>query len=326
MRPCTLSTLIVCISLTVSGAALAQGTASVDGTASARSSAAVSADRDGAKLSHSGATSGRATTQHGSVAVAQGTEMDAILSKPVDARKAKSGDEVTATLAHDVRTGSGVTLRRGTRLVGHVTEAKAHDRHRSGRDGDSRLGIVFDKAILKDGRAIPVNAWLEAVAASEAQVSNDLRGFDAAAHGAGQAYTAGGLAGGGGALGGGALGGGLTGTVAAGARGTLGAGQSVVGRASGAFAGSASGAFGSSAARGASAGAIGGLGAGGRLTSGSRGVFALRGIEMASMTGATGRAGGSVLTSRSGNVALRRGTQMLLVANTQGNAGGAASE
>src|SRR5262252_11099208 len=80
----------------------------------------------------------------------QGAEMNATLSQAVDARKAKPGDAVSATLTEDVRANGRLLLLRGTMLVGRVTEAQA--RTRGDAPADSRLGIEFETAVLRDGQ------------------------------------------------------------------------------------------------------------------------------------------------------------------------------
>jgi hypothetical protein len=99
----------------------------------------------------------------------QGAEMSATLSQAIDARKAKPGDAVTATLTEDVRANGRLLLLRGTTLVGRVTEAQARTRRADSADDstDSRLGIAFEKAVLRDGQEVPLNATIEAVAAAE---------------------------------------------------------------------------------------------------------------------------------------------------------------
>jgi hypothetical protein len=64
-------------------------------------------------------------------------------------------------------------------------------------------------------------------------------------------------------------------------------------------------------AGGSSAGAVGGLSASGQWLAGSRGVFGIGDLELASA--AAGGAHGSLLTSPSRNVKLDGGTQLLLV-------------
>lgn len=73
------------------------------------------------------------------------TALQVELGKSVDAKKAKPGDLVEAKLMQDVKSDGQVVLHRGARLVGHLTEAQA----RSKEKPESRLGIVFEKAVGK---------------------------------------------------------------------------------------------------------------------------------------------------------------------------------
>ena len=81
------------------------------------------------------------------------------LAKSIDSKKLKEGDEVDAKVAADIQTADG-TIPRGTKLVGHVTEAKA----RSKGDSESTLGIVFDK-LSQPGRGdLPIKSVIQAAA------------------------------------------------------------------------------------------------------------------------------------------------------------------
>jgi hypothetical protein len=80
-----------------------------------------------------------------------GSLLYAELSKTVDAKKAKAGDPVSAVLIADVLSHGKIVARRDSKLVGHVTEAQPHSKDTP----ESRLGIVFDKVILKGGQEIP---------------------------------------------------------------------------------------------------------------------------------------------------------------------------
>src|SRR5215472_14000090 len=91
---------------------------------------------------------------------AAGTTISATLSKPVDARKAKPGDEISAKTTQEVRSASGVVIPRGSRLVGHVTDAKA----KANGDSESALGIAFDHAVLRNGQQLPLHANIKALA------------------------------------------------------------------------------------------------------------------------------------------------------------------
>jgi hypothetical protein len=231
--------------------------------------------------------------------------MNATLSKPVDAHKAKPGDEVTATNDRDAKAADGTSIKRGSKLVGHVTKAHPLDKSASGSaDSASMLSIVFDKAILKDGHEVPLNATIQAVSAAESEASLGSNaggaGMSAVGSGAGSARgTGGGLLGGAhGAVGGGlSTAGGVAGGVGHGVSGTAGA---VTG------------------ATAHSTGAVGGLNSSGMLTSGSKGVFGLNGLEFASSS--TGSAQGSVITSATRDVRLDGGTRMLLSISAGGSA------
>src|SRR5262249_37953990 len=152
---------------------------------------------------HEGGAAAAAHSGHADASASQGTEMNATLSKPVSARRAKPGDEVTATLAQDTHATGDITWRRGTKLVGHVTEAQPHGErsgaaNAGGSSGtDSRLGIVFDKAILEDGREVPFNGTIQAIASGEA--TGSARSVESTAAGGGS-FGSGRASGGGGGL------------------------------------------------------------------------------------------------------------------------------
>ena len=309
MRP---SSLIFGMALALSGSVPAQNTDGPAG-ASSESSTSVSASRNGAGAQHEGSASTAVHTEHANAGAAQGSEMNATLTKPVDARRSKAGDEVTATLAQDTQNGGQVLLHRGTKLVGHVSEVQPRGRRTDSANAsgsgssESRLGIVFDKAILEDGREVPFNATIQAIAATEAAASGNARGIETAASGS---TLGSGRASGGGPFGGGGIVGGVTGTAGAALGGATNVGAGLGGAATSSV---------GSASR-PSVGAVGGLSAAGRLMPGSRGVFGVSGVDIASAAG--GHAQGSVLTSRTGNVGLERGTQLLLVGEAAGGAQG----
>jgi hypothetical protein len=86
--------------------------------------------------------------------------MRAELSKSVDAKKVKAGDPVEAKLMEDVKSDGNVVLHKGSKLVGHVTEAEA----RTKENAESRLGVLFDKAVLKSGQEIAFTGLILAIA------------------------------------------------------------------------------------------------------------------------------------------------------------------
>jgi len=95
------------------------------------------------------------------VAAAQGTaappaqasspEIHAVLEKIVHPKKAKVGDEVVARMTDSTKLKDGTELPKGTKIVGKVTEVKM----KADNEGPSKLGLLFDKAQLKDGKEIP---------------------------------------------------------------------------------------------------------------------------------------------------------------------------
>jgi hypothetical protein len=247
--------------------------------------AGAAAQGTGASASGNASASAKASGNAGNAAsssLSSGTNVQAELTKSLDAKKAKVGDQVTAKVTQDVKSNGQVVVRKGSKLVGHVTEAKA----RSQGESESRLGIAFDRAVLKDGQEIAFNAVVQALAP--------------AVHAAGSAddnAMIGGTApapmpsSGGGGASGGAMG------------GPAGALGSTVGRTVGNTAGTVAG---------TASGTVNGA-AGGALNSSSHGVIGLQGLNLSSST--SGSAQGSVISSNNQNVKLDSGTQMVLQVN-----------
>lgn len=90
----------------------------------------------------------------------KGSYMLVELSKSLKAKKLKVGDKVTAEVTQDVVAHGKVIIPIETRLVGHVTEVSARDKGQA----ESRLGIVFDRILLKHYHDISFQAVVQAVA------------------------------------------------------------------------------------------------------------------------------------------------------------------
>jgi len=221
--------------------------------------------------------------------------MNATLSQPVDAKKNKPGDQVTAKTTEATKSEGKVVIPKGSKLVGHVTECK----QRSKEEKESALGIVFDKAMLKNGEEIPLNVTIRALAAAQTAAASSVGGDE--------------LSGGGGAAGSArASGGGALGGVRSAAGAATGAATNTAANAGGV----ANGAVNSTVnAAGAARGAVGGLNTAGQLTSNSQGVFGLEGLNLNAV--ASNSTQGSLITSTSRNVHLDSGTQLLLVSEAQ---------
>jgi hypothetical protein len=262
----------------------------------------VQAGKTQAQGSGSASAGAAASAQKGqtNASLANGSTINAALTAPVDSKKCKPGDTVTAHTTEATKSEGKMVIPKGAKLVGHVTQASA----RAKGDADSSLGIVFDKAILKNGEEVPLNVAVQALASAQSAAATNVGGeMPASAMGGGSASAAGS----GRAMGGGALGG-VT-SAAGGAAGTV--------TNTAASAGSTAGGTLNSTARSTTnaaageKGAVGGLNAAGQLTSGSQGVFGMQGVGLSSAT--TGAAQEALITSAGKNVHLDSGTQMLLV-------------
>jgi hypothetical protein len=89
-----------------------------------------------------------------------GTAFNASLDEPLDTRKTRAGDAVTAEVAEDVTYERSVIFPKGTKIVGHVVRVTSGGRGRAG----SAIFVQFDKATLKDGQEVILNAGIQALA------------------------------------------------------------------------------------------------------------------------------------------------------------------
>src|SRR2546428_9883522 len=131
--------------------------------------ASVEAGKTQAQASANASASTSASAQNGqaNAALASGTAFNAALSSPIDSKKCKPGDQVTAHTAEAAKSEGKTVIPKGSKLVGHVTQASA----RAKGESESALGIVFDKAILKNGQEIPLNVAIQAVASAQSSAS-----------------------------------------------------------------------------------------------------------------------------------------------------------
>jgi hypothetical protein len=288
--------------------AAAQSQTGAQAGAESSGQASAEAGKTQAQASGNASASTSASAQNGQAnsSLASGTAFNATLSAPVDSKKCKPGDSVTARTTESVKSEGKTMMPRGAKLIGHVTQAAA----RANGESQSALGIVFDKAILKNGQEIPLNVAIQALASAQSSVS--LAGADMDTMGGMGASAAGsGAASGRGALGG------VTSTAGA-AVGTVTNTAANVGGTSGGAVGSATNATGNIAST--SKGAVGGLNAAGELTSNSQGVFGLNGVNL--NAAASNATEGSLITSVGKNIHLDSGTRMLLVSQAQAGSQG----
>lgn len=220
-----------------------------------------------------------------------GTELNATLTASVDSGRAKPGDEVTAKTTQDVKADGVVVIPKGSKLIGRVTKARRYSPSGSaGGSSNAELGILFDRAVLSDGREIALDATITALAAQRPRGPERRDPADPALASAGTIASAVHRTGGGPLE---TVGGVVSGPEISAGRATTTIGPAV-------------------AMANRSPGAIGGVNSRGRLTSGSKGVFELADLEIS--TAASNGTLGTVLISPRTTVSLDSGTQMLLVA------------
>jgi len=85
--------------------------------------------------------------------------IEAPLASSLDSKKLKVGDEVVFKTAANFSLTDGNTIPRGTKIVGHVSEAKA----RSKGDAQSSLAITFDRFDMPDRKTMAISGGIRAV-------------------------------------------------------------------------------------------------------------------------------------------------------------------
>ena len=96
--------------------------------------------------------------------VAPGSVIPVELTTSIDAKKVKTGDEVVAKVTMDLKTNGGeIVVPKDTKVVGHVTEAQT----RSKEQKDSQVGIIFDRAVLKNGGEMQMPMSIQAIIAPQ---------------------------------------------------------------------------------------------------------------------------------------------------------------
>lgn len=274
------------VAVLLAGVSVAQNTQSQAG-GSASQEASVATGPSGAQAeanasataTQAGKVSDKNTQAAGASQLLAGSTVQAELVKPVDARKNKVGDEVVAKTTHDAKSEGHIVIPKGSKLVGHVTEVRAHSKEQA----TSNLGIAFDRAILKNGTEIPLALGIQALGRSRASAAA-MEDDTMTAGSTGALGSSGARASGGGVLGG--------------VRSTAGG---VVDTAGG-TAGSA-----------VNAGGAAGGGVSGSLSARSQGVVGLPGLTLSTQTSTSANA--SVISSPGSNVHLDSGTEMILRVN-----------
>src|SRR5467141_359006 len=148
-------------------ASLAAGQTQADAQAGAQAGGQTSVQAGKAQAQGSGSASAAssASAQNGqtNASLGSGAAINAELTAPVDSKKAKPGDPVAGRTTEPTKSNGKTVIPKGSKLVGHVTQASA----RAKGDSESALGIVFAKAVLKNGQEIPLSVGIQALAAAQ---------------------------------------------------------------------------------------------------------------------------------------------------------------
>ena len=162
------------------GIAVAQGAVPSSSPASDRQAPAspanpASAQAPSARAPQAGSTSapGGAPTR-----IAPGSVIPVSLTKTIDAKKVKTGDEVVAKVTQDMKTNGGeVLVPKDTKVMGHVTEAQPRNKDQK----ESQVGIAFDRAMMKDGSAMQIPMSIQAIIGQQNDQNNSGSGSGEAA-------------------------------------------------------------------------------------------------------------------------------------------------
>lgn len=140
---------------------------------SAGASGAVSAsgNTQGASVHQQGNMSSGTNVQAGNSSAGASENSDtAVAMSPVpaelvtklDTKTAKVGDAVEAKTTKTVTTAQGLVIRKGSKLLGTVTQSQAHAKGES----ESRLGIKFDRVQLRNGEEVAVRSTIDSLSRS----------------------------------------------------------------------------------------------------------------------------------------------------------------
>src|SRR6266851_8305749 len=106
------------------------------------------------------ASSGQAS---GAPRIAPGSVIPVQLTKSIDAKKVKTGDEVEAKVTEDLKAENGeIVMPQNTQVVGHITVAQMRNKEQK----ESQVGIAFDHAVMKTGGEMLLPMSIQAIIAS----------------------------------------------------------------------------------------------------------------------------------------------------------------
>jgi len=211
--------------------------------------------------------------------IAPGSVIPVLLTKTIDAKKAKTGDEVVAKVAQDLKNANGeLIVAKDTKVLGHVTEAQARNKEQK----ESEVAIAFDRAVMTDGSQMQMPMSIQAIIGPQ---NSGPQNSQSAGGGAGDNAPSG-------------------------------SGASPMGQRPG-MGGSAPAAAPSAPAGGGDTSSNSQNGASARppITAHTQGVIGISHLTLAPAATPNNAQGGSIVTSEKSNVKLESGTMMLLRVN-----------
>jgi Bacterial conjugation TrbI-like protein len=144
----------------ICGATLADGARTPTAQDPAQTQPAPSTGSPQTNSSPAQSPAARPASAQGARRVAPGSVIPVELTKTVDAKKARTGDEVVAKVTQDMKSESGeVLVPKDTKVIGHVTEVQARNKEQK----QSQLAIAFDRAVTKDGNTMELPMSIQAV-------------------------------------------------------------------------------------------------------------------------------------------------------------------
>ena len=93
--------------------------------------------------------------------------MNVLLSRTLDSMKAQDGDPLVLINASLIEMKGGLKIPENSKVIGRIVEARSKRRG----SPDSHLTIAFDRVLLRDGRQVPIHAWVEGILAAGDEMS-----------------------------------------------------------------------------------------------------------------------------------------------------------
>jgi hypothetical protein len=107
--------------------------------------------------------------QPNAAATLQLSSVTAELTGKLDSKTAKAGDSVVLKTTANATMANGTVIPKGSKIVGHVTEASAHSEDAP----NGRVTLEFDQAQLKSGQNVPIKTALQTISPAESASAAD---------------------------------------------------------------------------------------------------------------------------------------------------------